>query len=170
MKHDSVGELLLQWADEQPDLDVSALGVVVRLQYLGRLLGRRANRALKKHGLKLWEYDVLSVLRRQGEPYTMPATDLALAAHLSSGAMTTRIDGLEQRGLVTRQQNERDARSVLVGLSARGLRLIDEALLTRLADAEEALSAFCSPEQRRLAGDLKKLLAGLEARRQSPPR
>ena len=102
MTDDTVDELLAQWADERPGLDVSALGVVVRLQRLGKLLGRRANRALRRHGLKLWEYDVLSVLRRQGRPFALPATDLARLANLTSGAMTTRIDG---RGLHNAKKN-----------------------------------------------------------------
>lgn len=162
MKNDIVDDLLQQWAEERPGLNVSSLGVVVRLQHLGKLLGRRANRALKKHGLKHWEYDVLSVLRRQGKPFELPATDIARAAHLTSGAMTTRIDGLENRGLVERRQSDSDGRSVLVSLSREGRQLIEQALHTRLNDAKDAMRGLPATEQQRLAACLRQLLAALE--------
>lgn len=163
MQKDTVDELLQQWSEERPGLDVSALGVVVRLQHLGKLLGSRANRALKAHALKHWEYDVLSVLRRQGRPFEMAATDIARAVHLTSGAMTTRIDGLEQRGLVGRRQNDNDGRSVLVSLSAAGLALIDQALETRLEDANAAMSQLPPGERRQLAVWLQRMLMELES-------
>lgn len=162
MPKDTVDELLQQWAQERPGLDVSALGVVVRLQHLGKLLGRRTNRALKRHGLKHWEYDVLSVLRRQGAPCELPATDIARAVHLTSGAMTTRIDRLEERGLVGRRQSREDGRSVLVRLTADGLTLIDRALETRLADANSAMAHVPPRERRQLAEWLKRMLVDQE--------
>ena len=162
MKQDTVEELLQQWADERPGLDVSALAVVVRLQHLGKLLGLRANRALKQHGLKHWEYDVLSVLRRQGRPFSMPATDIARAVHLTSGAMTTRIDGLEQRGLVERQQSDSDGRSIVVSLSDNGQRLIDEAIHTRLEDADDAMQVLSKNDKRVLAACLRRMLTEFE--------
>lgn len=162
MNKDTVEELLSQWAEEHPALDVSALGVVVRLQHLGKLVGRRANRALRQHGLKHWEYDVLSVLRRQGRPFTLPATDIARAVHLTSGAMTTRIDGLEKRGLVERRQSSSDGRSVLVALSGSGHALIDKALHTRLDDATDAMQGLDRKDREVLADCLRRLLIELE--------
>ncbi|MDZ7644640.1 MAG: hypothetical protein U5K76_10720 [Woeseiaceae bacterium] len=47
MTRNTVEELVRQWGLERPGMDVSALGVVVRLQLLSKLLARRANRALK---------------------------------------------------------------------------------------------------------------------------
>ncbi|MBT8084222.1 MAG: MarR family transcriptional regulator [Woeseia sp.] len=163
MKKDFVEQLLQQWAEERPGLDVSALGVVVRLQHLGKLLAQRANRALRQHELKHWEYDVLSVLRRQGPPFEMPATDIARAVHLTSGAMTTRIDGLENRRLVTRRRSGSDGRSVLIRLSANGRKLVDEALHTRLEDAEDVMQHLPDTERAELAACLRKLLTGLES-------
>ena len=157
-QEDTVDELVSQWADEHPTLDVSALAVVVRLQHLGKLFGARANRALRAHGLKHWEYDVLSVLRRQGAPFELPASELARRAHRSSGAMTTRIDGLEARGLVARRASREDGRSVLIRLTARGRRLIEQALATRLADADEALRELPAAERQRLSESLRHLL------------
>ena len=107
---DQVDELLQDWNAERPELDYSALGVVVRIQLLGKLLQRSAEAALRPLQLKLWEYDVLSALRRKGRPYEQPATELARLTMLTTGAMTTRIDRLEEKGLVTRTTDPNDRR------------------------------------------------------------
>lgn len=165
MKRDIVNELLRQWAIERPNLDTSALGIVVRIQVLAKLLQRRTTRALTMHGLKHWEYDVLSVLRRQGEPFEMPATDIAKETMLTTGAMTTRIDGLQERGLLRRKRNRKDGRSVLVRLTPKGRRLVDDAIETRLCDADEALAAMSIKERRQIASALKQLEQQLNSRK-----
>ena len=162
MKSDIVDQLLLQWAAEHPNKDVSALGVVVRIQMLGKLLQRRTTAALARHKLKHWEYDVLSVLRRQGNPFELPATDIARAALLTTGATTTRIDGLENRGLVRRRKSKSDGRSIPVRLTAKGRRLVDQAIDTRLNDASEALQRIAEADRVRLTKELRQLLLEID--------
>lgn len=159
---DSVDDLVRQWAEARPGMDAAALAIAVRIQRIGKLLTRRTNGALKRHDLKHWEYDVLSALCRQGAPFEMPATDLAHTAHLTSGAMTTRIDGLEQRGLVERREHQRDGRSVLVRLTAEGRTVIGRAIGTRVDDAARAMSRVPGVERRQLAATLRQLLLSLE--------
>lgn len=158
MQQDIVDQLLQQWRDEHPATDVSALGVIVRIQMLGKLLQQQTTAALAQHNLKLWEYDVLSVLRRQGAPFEMAATDIARAALLTTGAMTTRIDGLESRGLLSRRRSKTDGRSVQVRLTAKGKRVIDSAIDTRLSDANAALVGIDADQKDQLAAGLRNLL------------
>ena len=162
MKDDIVTQLLQQWAIEHPEKDSSALGVVVRIQMLAKLLQRRSTRALAVHGLKHWEYDVLSVLRRQGEPFELPATEIAKESVLTTGAMTTRIDGLQERGLLRRKKNRNDGRSVLVRLTAKGHRLVDAAIDTRLRDADEVLASMSTKERKQIADALRQLGAQID--------
>lgn len=164
MKQDIVDELLQQWAIERPGIDVSALGVVVRLQMLAKLQKRSTATALKQHGLKHWEYDVLSVLRRQGAPFELPSTELAESALLSSGAMTTRIDGLEKDGLVQRRKSKSDGRMMLVRLTERGKSLVDQAIQTRLDHATELLSDMPVRNRKLLARLLRELIIELTSR------
>ncbi|MCH9694277.1 MAG: MarR family transcriptional regulator [Gammaproteobacteria bacterium] len=159
---DIVDQLLAQWAEEHPQKDVSALGVVVRIQLLGKLLQRQATTALAKHALKHWEYDVLAVLRRQGHPFEMAATEIAKAAMLTTGAMTTRIDGLQSRGLVQRRKSVSDGRSIPVRLTAKGKNLIDHAIDTRLEDATNILGGIASADRTHLAKWLKVLLLEID--------
>ena len=158
MKKDIVDQLLQQWSAENPTTDVSALGVIVRIQMLGKLLQRQTAKALAQHGLKLWEYDALSVLRRQGTPFEMAATDIARAALLTTGAMTTRIDGLESRGLVSRRRSKTDGRSIQVRLTAKGKRINDSAIDTRIDAANQALTKIGSNDKNQLAAGLRSLL------------
>jgi DNA-binding MarR family transcriptional regulator len=107
--------------------------------------------------LELWEYDVLSALRRQGRPFALAATRLARETDLSGGAMTNRIDRLEARGLVRRRPDKDDRRGVIVILSARGRRVIDEAIRFRLEAARESLRSLSAAEQEELAGLLRRI-------------
>ena len=155
MTSDPIDEILEQWSEERPDLDTASLGVVIRVMTLYRSFLRQATRSLAGVDLELWEYDVLSALRRQGRPYALAASELARETDLSGGAMTNRIDRLEDRGLVRRRQDSEDRRSVIVSLTTRGRRIIDEAIRHRLDSARESLKGLTPGEQQRLADLLR---------------
>jgi DNA-binding MarR family transcriptional regulator len=163
MKTDAVDDILEQWSEERPELDTTSLGVVIRVMSLYRAFVRQAAGALEPLGLELFEYDVLSALRRQGKPYSLPATRLANATGLSSGAMTNRVDKLEERGFVRRRRDRNDRRGVVVSLTASGRRAIDKAIQLRLDAADESLRSISSRERKELADLLRKVrLAGEE--------
>lgn len=157
MYKDAVDDILEQWSEERPELDAASLGVVIRVMALYRVFYRQATAALKPLGIELFEYDVLSALRRQGKPFELAATVLARETGLSTGAMTNRIDKLEDRGLVTRRSDPRDRRSVVVSLSREGRKLIDAAIELRFEAAEGSLQELTRAERRRLADLLRKL-------------
>jgi len=167
MQKDPIDEILDQWSAERPDLDTASLGVVIRVMTLYRAFLRQATRALEKVDLELWEYDVLSALRRQGAPFSLPATRLARQTDLSAGAMTNRIDRLETRGFVKRTQGKTDRRSVNVSLTPKGRRLIDKAIQHRLESAKDSLQSLSSDEQRELAGLLRSVVLDRQARQQA---
>jgi len=162
---DSVDRLLAQWHQERPELDVSGLGLAVRIEMLAKLLRRSTERALAGVGLKSWQYDVLSALRRQGPPYVLPATELARASLLTSGAMTTRIDHLEAQGLVQRERDPHDRRGVRVSLTPRGRAVVDEALHARFMAAETSVKGLDAEERLLVEAGLRKLLLSLKPSR-----
>lgn len=157
MNSDLVDGIIDQWSEERPELETECLGVVVRVMHLAKLFRREGSAALAPFGLELFEYDVLSALRRQGEPFSLAATQLAVQADLSTGAMTNRIDKLEQRGLVERSAHVTDRRAVLVSLTSDGLKLIDEAIRARLEAAKATLQDLSQSETEQLASSLRKL-------------
>ena len=163
MKKDVFDDILGQWSDEKPELDTASLGVVIRVISLSRAFLRQAAEALAPLDLELFEYDVLSALRRQGRPYALPATGLARETGLSSGAMTNRIDRLESRGLVVREADKSDRRAVIVSLTTAGHRAIDDAIKLRLDAADESLQGLSHRERNELVKLLRKVrLTGVD--------
>src|SRR5689334_10563102 len=66
---DEVDRLVAAWQSERPDLDVTPLQVLSRVSRLARHLERARQRVFSAHDLEAWEFDVLTALRRAGEPY-----------------------------------------------------------------------------------------------------
>ena len=157
MNKDAIDGIIEQWSEERPELDTGSLGVVIRVMSLQKAFLRQATEALEPMDLELFEYDVLSALRRQGKPYALPATGLAKETGLSSGAMTNRIDKLEVRELVRRRPAKSDRRGVIVSLTAKGKGAIDDAISLRLNAADESLQGICPKERKNLAELLKKV-------------
>jgi DNA-binding MarR family transcriptional regulator len=154
--------MLNQWSQERPDLDTSALAVIVRVLSLHKTFLKLATNSLAQLNLEMWEYDVLSALRRQGAPYELAATDLAIATSLSSGAMTNRIDKLADKRLVRREPDPSDGRGVIVTLTPKGVGIIDKAIQLRLEAADKGIQGLSRKERAELATLLRKVVLGAE--------
>ncbi|MCZ2807070.1 MarR family transcriptional regulator [Modestobacter sp. VKM Ac-2983] len=158
---DAMDVILAQWAQQRPDLDCSPMGVIGRISQLQRevFLAQRATFA--RHGLDAPSFDVLAALRRAGEPYQLTPTALMRTALVTSGAITQRLDRLEEKGLITRGRSEADGRAVVVTLTDAGRTALDAALPDHL-DTEHGMLAALSPEERtQLAGLLRRWLITL---------
>jgi DNA-binding MarR family transcriptional regulator len=151
---DEVDRIVEQWNRERPDLDVSPTETLQRITRLSLLQGV----TFAPYGISFGEYLVLAALRRAGPPYLMSPTRLFNAVILSSGAMTKRVDRLENMGLVERQPDPTDRRGRLVGLTDRGRELVDAAVVDHLENEQRLLAALDSREREQLAGLLRKLL------------
>jgi DNA-binding MarR family transcriptional regulator len=160
---DEVDGIVAGWHAERPDLDVSPLQVLSRVSRLARHLDRARRTAFATHGLEVWEFDVLSALRRQGPPYQLSPGALIRATLVTSGTMTNRIDRLESAGLVSRRRDPHDKRGVLVQLTGDGLRAVDAAFEALLAREEALLTVLDGDRQDQLAGLLRILLAPFDA-------
>lgn len=155
---DSVDRVLAQWARERPDLDASPMGIVGRIQRASRLLDRGLLEFFADHDLQLWEFDILATLRRAGR---LTAGELVTTSMVTSGAITNRIDRLVTRGLVTRETDPANRRSVHIDLTAEGRQLVDDLLVGHIANENHLLAAL-SPERRtQLADLLRQLLTSL---------
>ena len=160
MEKDMIDNLQNDWGEQRPDLDNEPLGVVLRIQALAKILGDKVTQRLFEFDLQWWQYDVLSALRRQGKPFSMAATELADAALLTSGAMTNRLDRLEQSGWLRRLPDENDRRRVLVQLTDKGLALIENAAEARFEAASEALRNLTPAQMHQLSRLLRLTLLG----------
>jgi DNA-binding MarR family transcriptional regulator len=157
MNTDVIDRLQNDWSAQRPDLNIAPIGVVLRIQALAKIFGDQTATKLQEFDLQWWQYDVLSTLRRQGKPFIMAATELAEANMLTSGAMTNRIDRLEEENLVRRVKDQNDGRRVLVQLTKEGLGLIEEATKARFETATDALESL-STQQRNSLNELLRLV------------
>lgn len=158
---DSVDRLLAQWRAERPDIDPAPMGVVGRISRASRLLERELRQNFAAHGLQPYEFDILATLRRAGAPYRLTAGALVASSMVTSGAITNRIDRLVAKDLVTRETDPDNRRSVLIGLTGRGRRLVDELAGVHVDHENRLLQALDPHEQEQLADLLRKLLTGL---------
>lgn len=165
---DRVDLFIEQWKRERPDLDPAGLAVVSRVLMLFKVFEQNADDSLEQFGLTLWQFDVLAALRRSGRPYKLTPTELSRLVTLSSGAMTNRIDRLEELGLVQRESDPDDRRGVLISLTLAGRKTIDAAVEARFADARRNVAALSAREQKLVAGVLRKLLLAHRVRGDFP--
>ncbi|MFB7667714.1 MarR family winged helix-turn-helix transcriptional regulator [Kitasatospora sp. NPDC056138] len=157
-EHDTVDDIVDQWARVRPDLNPEAISLIGRL----RRLNIRVDSALREYfaecGLDSSEFDVLATLRRAGEPYELNARALLQAAMVTSGAITNRVDRLSAKGLVERNPCPNDRRAVLIRLTPAGKSLIDTALAGHVSNEERLIEALTPTERTQLNTLLRKLL------------
>ena len=158
-----------RWLEEirselPPDLDLTVEGVVDRILGIGRRLQKLLDETLSGHGLSHGEWKVLSSLRWAGSPYRRSAGDLARIADLSSGAMTNRLDRLEEAALVRRVADPDDRRGVLVELTGKGETLWKATVGTQAEKEALFASALSVEEREQLNGLLRRLMLAFEER------
>lgn len=156
---DEVDRIVEAWHRERPDLDVGPLAVLSRVSRLARHLDLARRGAFEQHDLEVWEFDVLSALRRAGSPYQLSPGALVTQTLVTSGTMTNRIDRLELGGLVERLPAPGDRRGVLVRLTATGRSQVDGAMEDLLL-VERALLTDLSAEDQRTLADLLRVVVG----------
>jgi DNA-binding MarR family transcriptional regulator len=145
-----------------PGLDPVVEGIVDRIQGLHRRFRRSLEDTITEHGLSSGEYWTMSALQQAGPPYRRSPGFLAARADLSSGAMTNRLDRLEERGLLQRLPNPDDRRGVVVELTPDGLEVILKALATAAARESVIAAALSDREKTQLNDLLRRLMVRFE--------
>lgn len=165
---DEVDAIVAAWQRERPDLDVEPLHVLSRLDRLAGVLGLRRIEIFARHDLRPHEFDVLAALRRAGSPFRLTAGDLAAQTHVTSGTMTSRVDGLARRGLVTRVPDSDDGRLVRVELTDEGAAIVEDAFEELLGVERDLLTPIAAESLEPLAQTLRALLASASTSSRAP--
>ncbi|WP_223690204.1 MarR family winged helix-turn-helix transcriptional regulator [Leifsonia poae] len=159
---DRIDRIQAEWARERPDLDVRPPGVIGRLHRVADHLTRELVAVYAEYGLSEGDFDVLSALRRAGEPFERSPGELAGHTMITTGGMTKRIDRLEKAGLVTRRADSTDGRSRVVALTDLGRATIDEAFARHMANERRLVDLLSPDDAGRLEEILTRWLAAFE--------
>src|SRR5881296_2303654 len=82
-----------------------------------RTLARLATRSIESSEVCLTDFAVMEMLLHKGP---QPVNEIGRRVELTSGAITTAVDRLESRNLVTREAHPTDRRARVVRLTAAG--------------------------------------------------
>ena len=170
---DHVDEMLDVWAREIPDLDKLTEGIIERIQILSWNFNQSLDESLEQYELDRREFHLLGKLRKHGPPYQASAGKLAADLRLSSGAITNRLDRMEERGLIRRLPDPHDRRGTLVEPTDKGHQAWDATVGESARREAEATSVLSESEKERLHGLLRELMQAFpdwkQKKHASPP-
>lgn len=139
--------------------DVSALDAFIKLQRASNTVASHAYRSLLAAGLSMSQFGVLEALYHLGP---MSQRELARRILKSSANMTTVINNLVKRGLVTRERGSNgDRRVSTIHLRSEGRSLVDEVLPDHVHRIRATFDALTADELEELSRLLKRV--GLHA-------
>jgi DNA-binding MarR family transcriptional regulator len=162
-EHDHVDRWLAE--HELPGgVDPEVEGIVDRINGLRRRLNRMLGETLADFDLSVGEWKVLTHLQLDGAPHRESVGQLAKWGELSSGAMTNRIDRLEQAGLVRRVADPDDRRGVLVELTDAGARAWEQSVIAQAEKESLVAAALSVKEKQQLNALLRRLMLEFERR------
>jgi DNA-binding MarR family transcriptional regulator len=105
------------------------------------------------HELTMSDYDVLIQLYH-AEGHAMRRIDIARQVLLTASGITRLLDGLERCGLVAKKACETDARVSYAVLTDDGVRKVEAARETHLADVEELFGSRLELRERKQLAEL----------------
>jgi len=152
-ERDSVDDMLDVWVREIPDLDPITEGIVERIEILAWNFTRSLDETLAEYGLDRRFFSLLGKLRRVGPPYQASAGKLAADLRLSSGALTNRLDRMEEAGLIRRLPDPDDRRGTIVEPTELGRERWDRTVGAQ-ARREALFSSVLRDEEREQLHDL----------------
>ena len=157
-QEDHVDRFLEEIRDRLPVLDLRVEGIVDRINGLSRRIKRMMEETLTERSLTWGEWKVLGLLRHSNDSYRRSPGFLAVHAELSSGAMTNRLDRLEEAGLIRRLPDPSDRRGIQVELTEAGIRAYDESTAAQAAKEALVTSALNTKEKDELNALLRRLM------------
>jgi len=155
---DRIDAMLGVWKREIPNLDIPTEGIVERIQTLAHYFDRSMDETLAEFKLDRRAYYLLGHLRSSGSPYRRSPGQLAEGMRLSSGAMTNRLDRMEEAGLIRRLPDPSDRRGVLIEPTEAGNAAWDQCVGAQAQREALIASALSEAEKDELHGLLRRLM------------
>ena len=134
--------------------DASGTHLWLVLMKAHRTLQRLATQSIESSEAGLSDFAVMEMLLHKGP---QPVSAIGRRVELTSGAITTAVDRLESRGLVTREAHPSDRRTRIVRLTAAGKGQAAKIFAGHKAAMDLAASGLSKAERATLIELLKKL-------------
>jgi DNA-binding MarR family transcriptional regulator len=169
---DHVDDFLESIRDVLPMVDLEVEGIVDRIGGLNRRFHRALDETLAEFNLDTAEWRLLGRLVREAswgdpgsssaKPYRTSPGELAKFMELSSGAMTNRLDRLEEAGLIRRLPDPDDRRAIQVEATDEGRRLYEETVGVQARKEQLVAAALSDTEKKQLNALLRRLMLEFE--------
>lgn len=148
------------WRRELPGVPTRSMAVVWLVKAVAVSLRNARAAVLDQLEIDAATLDLLSTLRRSGEPYRLTTRDLADRCLVSAGAISQRVTRAERDGLVSRKPGE--GRSVEVTLSSAGHQLVERSAGDVLRGDEEFTAGLRDEDLEQLEELLSSWLSGMQ--------
>ncbi|KEA63112.1 Transcriptional regulator, MarR family [Marinobacterium lacunae] len=113
-------ELLVLWGQDFPNDDIIVVQAALRIRFLAELEQQALQDVLAEFHIGVGDSDVLLILSRHNTPSRIRPSDIAALCNVSTGAITGRLDRLQARGYIRRENSSEDKRASYVELTETG--------------------------------------------------
>lgn len=161
---DGVDQHVARWASfwaNEPAFAPEVEGALTRMKFIQRWIDR-ADLEIFSEGFTVQDYKTLHVLMIQPWPTEATPAQLAEASKVTRAAMTSRLDRLDEAGLITREVDGADRRRVIVRPTKEGREMWNKYIFKGMAVDQRALAALDHQELVQLNALLRKVLHSLE--------
>ena len=147
-----IDDTVQSWTRQRPDLDLRGMDAFLRLGAIVRAGAQAVADDMADLGVTIPEFDVLATLRRHGDGALLTPGYIAHVAMVKPSGLSHRLARLERIGLITRQLDPDDRRSLLVTLTPSG-RVVADRGIEILAAEHTSLFSGLSDDQRAMLVD-----------------
>jgi DNA-binding MarR family transcriptional regulator len=149
-------DCLLKAAERYPELDPSANEAFLNLLRTGDLVFEVINHFLTQNNISQGRFTVMMLLRRHWVENCTPAS-LAEEAGVTRATMTGLLDTLEKDGMIVRQADTQDRRTLHVHLTDQGSACLDSILPGHFQGVSRVMSPLTHSERKELVRLLQKI-------------
>ncbi|MAZ38697.1 MAG: hypothetical protein CMF49_01120 [Legionellales bacterium] len=153
-----IDEIMTDWKKERPDIECSGKASICSILRVYSQYIMLLERALKPLNIAPNVFSVLVTVRRKGKAAEISVKKIREEVLVTSGGMSNLLLRMVKANLITKRPDKDDARSMLIRLTPKGLKIIDKAMEIQAACERQLTNTLTKTENKQLANLLSKLL------------
>lgn len=144
-----------------PELDKESVLIILKFVSINKEITKAYNHFFGQYHLTDAKFYVLMILYR-AEKNTLFPYQIAEQLGITRASVTTLLDGLDKKNLITRQHDTTDRRKIMVTLSNQGKKCLKDILPIHYNLTQEMVSTFSTEQKNSFLNSLSKLEEGIE--------